>query len=102
ITGAVGGGLGWDNLSIVLYPAGAMAGVLILGQILQNAIVWVRTAQAEYVTDYIKQMIHTKTAAVDLEFYDIPEYFDHMQRANEEADRRVLSILENTGTLTQN
>ena len=102
ITGAIGGGLSWENLAPVMFPAGAMAGLMILGQVLQNAVIWVRTAQAEHVTDHIKQLIHTKTAAVDLEFYDIPEYFDHMQRANEEADRRVLSILENTGTLAQN
>jgi len=102
VSDAVGGGMNWSNLTPVLYPASAMGTLLLLGQVLQNAVVWVRAAQAELVTDHIKELIHRKTAAIDLEFYDIPAYFDHMSRANEEADRRVLSILENTGMLAQN
>ncbi len=101
-TEAVGGGIHMENLGPLVFAGGAMVLVLVLGQVVQQAIIWVRGAQAEHVTDYIKQLIHRKTAGVDLEFYDIPEYFDHMSRANEEADRRVLTILEGVGSILQN
>ncbi|GIV57706.1 MAG: ABC transporter permease [Rhodothermaceae bacterium] len=101
-TGSIGGDVSFEHLKPVIVSGGLLVAILILGQVVQQGIIWVRNAQAELVTDHIKALIHRKTARVDLEFYDIPEYFDHMARANEEADRRVLTILEGTGAILQN
>lgn len=99
---AIGAGLSWENIRPVAIPAAVMGAALLLGQILNGLIGWVRTAQGELVQDHIKNLIHDKAATVDLEFYETPEYFDEMERANNQAEARSLSILQNLGNLLRN
>jgi ATP-binding cassette subfamily B protein len=102
VDAAVGGGFSWTDLTPVLLPAGLMAAVLLLQQVLQGVVRWVQTAQSKLVQDHIKARIHEKAAQVDLEFYDTPAYFDHMSRANGQASSRSLSMLRNMGGLLEN
>ncbi len=102
IAHAANTGFSWQSLEPVLLPAGLMAVVLLTGQVLSGVMGWIRAAQAELIQDHIKTMIHQKAATVDLEFYDTPEYFDHMARANGQASGRALSLLQNLGALIQN
>ncbi|NNF04547.1 MAG: ABC transporter ATP-binding protein [Rhodothermales bacterium] len=99
---AIGGGLSWENVEPVAIPAAIMGAALLIGQILSGLIGWIRTAQGELVQDHIKNLIHDKAASVDLEFYETPEYFDEMERANNQAEARSLSILQNLGNLLRN
>ncbi len=98
---AVGAGIARETLMPVLVPAALMGGALILSQILSVVTSWLSTAQSEYVTDYVKARIHEKAAEMDLAFYETPDYFDQMARANSEASSRVLSILQSTGSIFQ-
>ncbi len=82
--------------------AAAMALVLLLGELLRGAAGWIRTVQSELVQDHINALIHRKSMAVDLEFYDLPEYFDHLHRARAEAGYRPIALLESMGSLMQN
>lgn len=99
---AAGAGFSLASLEPVLWPGGLMVAVLLLQQILQGVAGWIRSAQSELIQDHIKAIIHQKAASVDLEFYDKPEYHDHMSRANTQASARSLVLLYNIGQLLQN
>lgn len=98
----VGAGSSWESVKLILLPAAFMAGVLLLTEILRSASEWVRTAQSELVQDYINALIHQKSVAVDLAFYESSEYYDRLNRARSDASSRSLSLLENSGGLLQN
>ncbi len=79
-----------------------MAGVLLLIELLRSASNWVRAAEAEQVQDHISSLIHAKSLAVDLAFYDLPDYFDQLHRAQRDASYRPVALLEGLGSLLQN
>ena len=99
---ALGGGLAWTSAGPVVVLAGVMGGLMLLGEILKGLTAWVQTAQAEKLQDYVKTLVHRKAGEVDLAFYESPDYFDLMTRANEEASGRTLSLLQNLGGMVQN
>jgi ATP-binding cassette subfamily B protein len=102
LVAAIGAGGSWERLWPVLAPAALMAGVLLLTEFLQSAIEWIRATQAELVQDYISALIHEKSVAVDLAYYESPEYYDRLDRARDEASSRPLALLESGGSLVQN
>ncbi|HEY5140662.1 MAG TPA: hypothetical protein VIJ25_15315, partial [Methylococcales bacterium] len=74
-------GFSWESARSVLPFAGLMAGVLLLAEILRGLQEWVRTVQAELLQDYISGLIHQKSVAVDLAFYESPAYHDRLDQA---------------------
>lgn len=92
----------WERLQPVAILAALMAGLLLLGEFLQGAAEWVRAAQSEHLQDRVSALVHTKTVAVDLAFYDSPDYYDRLHRATNEAAGRPLALLESVGALLQN
>lgn len=86
----------------VLVMATVMGAIMLLSELLRGISGWVRTAQAELVQDYITSLIHEKSAAVDLAFYESPDFYDHLHRARMDASYRPVALLENLGNLTQN
>ena len=79
-----------------------LGGVLLLMEIVRNAINWVRTVQAELLQDHITSLIHEKSVSVDLAFYELSDYYDHLHRARAEARYRPVALLGNLGALLQN
>jgi ATP-binding cassette subfamily B protein len=79
-----------------------LGGVLLLMEIVRNAISWVRTVQAELLQDHITALIHEKSVTVDLAFYELADYYDHLHRARTEARYRPVALLGNLGALLQN
>jgi len=55
----------------------------------------VTEAQAQVVTDRVSDLIHSKSIDVDLQYYEDSKYYDLMQRAQQEAPYRPMSIIEN-------
>ena len=92
----------WQSVRPTLALMIAMAGAVLLGQVLQSISSWVRAAQSERVQDHIRRLIHQKSTAVDLAFYESPAYYDQMHRAQLEARYRPVMLLENLGKLMQN
>ena len=86
----------------VLLPLLLLGGVLLLMEVMRNAINWVRTVQAELLQDHITSLIHEKSVAVDLAFYELSDYYDHLHRARTEARYRPVALLGNLGALLQN
>jgi ATP-binding cassette subfamily B protein len=95
-------GVSWATLQPLVIEVILFAAIFILTELFQSLLEWIRAAQSEYVQDYITGLIHEKSIEVDLAFYESPEYFDHLQRAQSDASSRSLALLENTGSLIQN
>ena len=102
LASAVGAGFSWQNARALLVLAGLMAVVLLLGEVVQGALEWVRTAQSELIADHVTGLIHAQSAGVDLAFYDSPEFYDNLHRARSEAASRCQALLESSGSLAQN
>ena len=93
-----------DGAQVVptLMLAGAIAGVLLLGEALRSTADWVRLDLSTRVEDHVSALIHRKSTEVDLAFYETPEFHDHLYRARDEARHRPTALLENGGGLLQN
>ena len=102
LVAVIGAGISWKSIQTMLLPVALMAGVLLITEVLRSLIEWVRTAQSELVQDHISNLVHEKSVAVDLTFYESSEYYDHLNRARSDASGRSLALLENSGSLLQN
>jgi ATP-binding cassette, subfamily B, bacterial len=96
-----GRGMIGEALRPTLGRLGLLAGVMILTQVLQSLLNWVRSAQAEYIRDYLTSLVHEKATSIDLAAYEKVEYYDKLHRAREDANSRPLALLENMGNLVQ-
>lgn len=102
LTAAMGAGVSWESIQSLLIPAGLMAGVLVLGEVLQGLGEWIRTAQSELVQDHISGLVHAKSVSVDYSFYESSDCYDRLDRARSDAGGRSLALLQSSGSLLQN
>ena len=102
LVAALGAGGSWESIRPILLLVALMGGIMLVTELLGSASRWIRTAQAELVQDHITALIHHKSAAVDLAFYESPEYYDHLHRARAEASYRPVALLDSLGSLLQN
>ena len=99
---SVRSGSSWPNVRYVLWLLLILGGILLLLEVVRNAINWVRAVQAELLQDHITALIHEKSVAADLAFYELSDYYDHLHRARTEARYRPVALLGNLGALLQN
>ncbi|MBE9053151.1 ABC transporter ATP-binding protein [Nostocales cyanobacterium LEGE 11386] len=99
---AMRAGISEESFKIVLLPAGLMAAVLLLTQLANAALGFIRKVQSELVLDSITALVHEKSIAADLSFYELPEYHDRLHQARSNASGHSLALLESTGSLLQN
>ncbi len=92
-------GPGW---SAVLPPAIGIAVLWVVAQFVSSALSWVRTVQAEYVQDEVHRLIHVQALRLDLAFFDDPDSYDQLYRAQVDAIAQPLALLESLGVLVQN
>ena len=52
--------------SAAIELACLLSGIYLLGELLRGTIAWVRSAQADLVQDHLNQLIHRKSAEVDI------------------------------------
>ena len=102
VVASVRNGSSWPNVRHVLLVLLLLGGILLLMEIVRNAINWVRTVQAELLQDHITSLIHEKSVTADLAFYELSDYYDHLHRARTEARYRPVALLGNLGALLQN
>ena len=89
-------------LSSVLFWV-ALAGCTALFSALANALSNLITeAQSLACTDYVADLIHAKSIAIDLCFYEDSTYHDNLHRAQREAPFRPNSIVANLIMTVQN
>jgi ATP-binding cassette, subfamily B, bacterial len=102
LVAAVKTGGAWESLRPLLVQAGLMAAVLLLTQLLSTFSAWVRAMQGELLSDHVRSLIHKKSIAADMAFFELPDFYDHLHRARAEAGSRPLALLESLGGLLQN
>lgn len=96
-----GGNAGFSNFEQTLFFLILTGIALLLIETLQSVTDWVRTAQGEYFSDYLKNITFKKSAEVDIEFYESPEYHDLMEQAQGESQTKPLALLESFGAVMQ-
>jgi ATP-binding cassette, subfamily B, bacterial len=62
----------------------------------------VSTAQTQRVTDFMQHLLLEKSVAADLEYYENAQYYDTLQRAQQEAPFRPNQILNRVALILQN
>ncbi len=72
---------------------GFAAGAAILNALCQLVVSLVREAQTLTVTDHMYDILHAKSIEVDLEYYESPQYFDTLHRAQQEGPYRPTHII---------
>lgn len=102
LVAAVRAGGTWHATQPALIVVALLAGAMLLTEILTGATGWIRTAQSELVQDHITSLIHQKSVAADLAFYETPDFYDHLHRARSQAGYRPIALLGNMGNLLQN
>lgn len=70
--------------------------------IVRNLSTHIREYQGLVVTDHMYDLLHSKSVAVDFEYYENPEYFDKLHRAQQEAPFRPINLLYNLLSTLQN
>jgi ATP-binding cassette subfamily B protein len=91
----------WPSVMPVMVLLGVLAAVMLLMEIVRGGINWVQTVQAELLRDHLTALIHDKSVSVDLAFYELSDYYDHLHRARAEAAYRPVALLGNLGALLQ-
>ncbi|MCB0210823.1 MAG: ABC transporter ATP-binding protein [Anaerolineae bacterium] len=89
----------WADIKPLVMGAVLMAGLMILGLLLQSLNEWVNVAQSEIISDHLQTTIHQKAAQVDLIFYELSEYNDLLEQAKSQGSSRPLILLQNFGNL---
>jgi len=72
---------------------GLTGGAALLGALLRTMAGLVSEAQSQVVTDHMQDILHAKSIEVDLEYYENPQYYDTLHRAQREAPFRPTRIL---------
>jgi ATP-binding cassette subfamily B protein len=85
---------------VVLF-IGFAIGIALLNALCQMIAGLVKEAQALEVTDHIYNILHAKSIEVDLEYYENPQYYDTLHRAQHEGPFRPTSIVNNLVQLGQ-
>ena len=101
LTTAIGAGVTTDTIKPVVICASVMGAMLLIGNMLQGIMGWVRAAQSEQTADYMSGLIHHKLVNIDLSFYETPENLDRMHQASNNLQTKPLTLLENVGGLIQ-
>lgn len=102
LTAAVRAGGDWESVAPALAIGLAMAAAILGAELLRGAAQWVGAVQARRVEDHVSALIHGKSTAVDLAFYEWPDFHDHLHRARYEARHRPVALLESCGAFIQN
>lgn len=98
----VDGSVNQDHLSSLLWLIGILGGVSLLQSLVAAGSRWIGVAQAQAVTDYMFGILHDKSIAVDLGYYENPAYRDRLHRAQREAPYRPTRIVNSLRDVTLN
>lgn len=80
----------FTRVTFLIVLEGALA---LLGALTRSVAGLVSEAQGMVVTDRVQEVIHAKSVEADLEYYENPQYYDTLHRAQQEAGYRPTHIL---------
>ncbi len=81
---------------------GLLGAVILVETLLSSATRLVRMMLAQTVTDHMYGILHAKSVEADLEYYENPQYYDTLHRAQREAPYRPTRILNGLMQMGQN
>ncbi len=79
-----------------------LGGVMLLASAVTSIAELISTAQTQRVTDFMQNLLLEKSVAADLEYYENAQYYDTLQRAQQEAPFRPNQILNRVAQILQN
>jgi ATP-binding cassette subfamily B protein len=79
----------------------AMGGVTLASALAASLATLVTEVQAQAVTDFMASIIHAKSVQVDLSYYENAQYYDTLQRAQQEAPYRPTQIVNGLVQIAQ-
>ncbi|MBN2383980.1 ABC transporter ATP-binding protein [bacterium] len=93
VTAGVGNSSGDFQFKTILLYIALLGLVSLIGVLAQSGSTLVREAQAQIMTDHMHSILHAKSVAVDLMYYENAEYYDNLHRAQQEAPFRPTRIV---------
>ena len=90
------------DFSLVTYYIIAAFAVMIVQIGVQHLVSYAEEIQSNLVSNYVVSLIHSKSISLDLSYYENPEYFDTLHRAQQEGPYRPISIVKGLTSLLQN
>ena len=90
-----------DFNTVVFYILAALA-VMIFQLGVQHMASYAEEIQAILVSNHVVNLIHAKSISLDLSYYENPEYYDTLHRAQQEGPYRPVSIVRGLTSLLQN
>jgi ATP-binding cassette, subfamily B, bacterial len=98
-TAAVDKSVAFQQVLLLLLLLG---GVMLLASAVTSIADLISTAQAQRVSDFMQNLLLEKSVAADLEYYENAQYYDTLQRAQQEAPFRPNQILNRVALILQN
>ena len=89
----------FHTIFLLICLAGLVA---ILTVLFQQLATWIREAQSLAVTDHVYRLLHQKSVALDLEYFENAEHLDTLHRAQEEGPYRPTHLLDGLLRVGQN
>ena len=91
-------GVAFGHVAFLIGLAGAVALIIAFCSSIASLV---SEAQTQVITDDIHDLLHAKSIEVDLEYYENPQYYDTLHRAQHEAPYRPTQIMNSFVKLGQ-
>jgi ATP-binding cassette subfamily B protein len=91
-----------NDLGEVVWFVVLLGVVAVISSVCSTLSSLVNNAQGQAVTDHMASILHTKSVEVDLEYYENPQYYNTLHRAQREASYRPTRILLTLFQLAKN
>ncbi len=78
----------------IAFWIGLAAVVGLVTAVARSVALLVTEAQTQIVTDFVSDLVHSKSIEVELQYYEDSKYYDLLQRAQQEAPYRPMSIIQ--------
>ena len=91
-------GAAFRNVALLIVYAG-LVGLAVAA--LKSLSTLASQAMGQVVSDHVSDIVHSKSIAVDLEYYENSRYYDVLHRAQQEAPTRPTSIVNDLTGLAQ-
>jgi ATP-binding cassette, subfamily B, bacterial len=89
------------DLSPIVPLAIIMAAVLLLGEVVNSLFTWAKATQADFIWAHVIEAVHAESSSVQMGFFDSPEFYDRIYRAQNEGPIRALTLIESMGSMAQ-
>ncbi len=78
----------------LVFWVGLAAAVALCAALARSLTEYTGSAQSQILSDKVADILHEKSVAVDLAYYENPDYYDSLHRAQEEAPFRLPRVVE--------